>query len=455
MADTLSTIGRMVGTDIKDLRITKQDISAADVKYIRNDLTTGEQIIQTDLEINGKLTNDGIEVSNIEHNHNNIYPSLIRTRLATNIDIDERLAAGGQSQLEVFKNWYRFSHNSSGNFPANKDELNQWEYDEANDIIKSTINSRTFIGFISERYYTDYTLYSKLTSDVADDDRMGVVIAFYKDPNTGREYTLSALRDNESFNWRVVYNYLQGSKYGERIIEDKSDTISDGGTWNNYKDGATIKVQRVGNIVKCWTTQNDSNTIVDNSLIEFDLDDAADLEMFKGPQPYGFACMSQNNSTFKNVFIPEGINALENYLFNLDTNDAYKLQTDGTYLKLAETLFNYIPDNTILNDMDTLFTYYKNGSINKLTPNKRSYNNEVSIAASSSFNLDLLSLGINGLKAIYDVKLLDQVTDSDTYDTYINSEAVCTISITKDGTSCKFINYDNIDQIFLINIRDI
>lgn len=455
MVETLSTLGTMIGTDIKDLRLIKQDISAADAKYIRNDLTTGEQIIKTDLEINGKLTNDGIELSNVEHNHNNIYPMLIRTNVATSIDIDTRLADGGQSQLEVFENWYRFSHDKSGKFPANSDELDQWEYDPENDLIKSTINSLTFIGFISEFKYADYTLYSKLTSEVSDDDRMGVVIAFYKDPVTRREYTLSALRDNESFNWRVVYNYCQGSNYGERIIEDKSEEITDGGTWNNYEDGSTIKVQRSGNIIKCWTTQNDSTTLVDESLIEFNLEDLDDLGIFKGPQAYGFACMSQKGSTFKNVFIPEGINLLENYLFNLDTNDTYKLQTDGNYLKLTDDLFNYIPDNTILNDIKTLNNYYKNGSINKLTLNKRSYSDITTIKASTNFTVDLASIGINGLKASYDIKLLDQVTDSDTYDTYINSETSYTISIAKDGTACKIINYDDNDQTFLINIAEI
>jgi hypothetical protein len=457
MADTLSTLGTMIGTDIASLRLTKIDTAAADSKYVRNDLTTGEQIIKTDLEINGKLTNNGIEVSNVEHNHNNIYPSLIRTKLATSIDIDSRLNAGGQSQLEVFENWYRFSHNNSGNYPASTDELDQWDYDADNDIIKCTINSTTYIGFISESKYTDFTLYSKITSTVSDNDRLGVVIAFYKDSETGREYTISAVRnnDNDTFTWKLILNYNQGSTYGERVLVDGTSFISRGNNWNSYPDGTTIKVQRAGNIIKAWSTQNDSTEILAESLLEINLEEANDLSIFMGPQSYGFSCLSQNDSTFKNIFIPEGINLLENYLFNLDTYETYELQTDGTYLNLQENLLNYIPDNTILNDVDTLFTYYKNGSINKLANNKRTYNNVIGILANSSFDLNLLSLGINGLKAIYDVKLLDQVTDSDTYDTYINSEAVCTISISKDGNSCKIINYDNIDQTFLINIQTI
>jgi len=55
MAETLSTIGTMVGADIKDLRLTKIDTEVADNKYIRTDLTSGVQTISSDLEILGTL----------------------------------------------------------------------------------------------------------------------------------------------------------------------------------------------------------------------------------------------------------------------------------------------------------------------------------------------------------------------------------------------------------------
>jgi hypothetical protein len=56
MANTLTDIGSMVGADIASLRTDKIDISVADEKYIRNDLTTGTQTIQTSLDISGDLS---------------------------------------------------------------------------------------------------------------------------------------------------------------------------------------------------------------------------------------------------------------------------------------------------------------------------------------------------------------------------------------------------------------
>jgi hypothetical protein len=83
------------------------------------------------------------------------------------------------------------------------------------------------------------------------------------------------------------------------------------------------------------------------------------------------------------------------------------------------------------------------------------YQNIVDIDSNSKLDIDLNSIGINGLFSIYDIKILDENSDSDTYDTYINSETVSIVSISNDGTSCSIINYDDITHKFLINIKDI
>jgi len=62
MADTLSTIGAMVGADIKDLRITKIDESLANSRYIRTDISD-DQIITSNFKSTGLIGNQyrGIE----------------------------------------------------------------------------------------------------------------------------------------------------------------------------------------------------------------------------------------------------------------------------------------------------------------------------------------------------------------------------------------------------------
>jgi hypothetical protein len=72
---------------------------------------------------------------------------------------DTQLAAAAQvtsSFATIFNSWYRFSHNSSGNFPAASSELNGWSYNADTDVINCTINSATYIGFVSSDKYEYY-----------------------------------------------------------------------------------------------------------------------------------------------------------------------------------------------------------------------------------------------------------------------------------------------------------
>ena len=78
----------------------------------------------------------------------------------------------------IFNSWYRFSHNSSGNFPAASSELNGWSYNADTDVINCTINSTTYIGFVSSDKYEYYRHEAILSSSSTDDDMIAVVLAF-------------------------------------------------------------------------------------------------------------------------------------------------------------------------------------------------------------------------------------------------------------------------------------
>jgi hypothetical protein len=250
-------------------------------------------------------------------------------------------------QTVIFNSWYRFSHDKSGNYPANADELKSWKIND-DGTISSTINSTTYIGFVSLKEYDYYELEVQLVSTSGDNDRMGVVIAFYKDPETGKEYTLSALRDNEGFTWRIYYNYAQSDA---KVLFDKSDVITKGDNWNKYPNGTKIKIIRKGNEIYAITTQNNSLEYDENSAISFNLNDFAETEIFKGPKKYGFSCHSQSDTTFKNIIF-KNISpiAIDSFVFDMKQNKVYdkkeKKYIDGD-------IFSIIGKGRIVKDINT------------------------------------------------------------------------------------------------------
>jgi len=260
-------------------------------------------------------------------------------------------------QKDIFNFWYRFSHNDSGKFPANKDELSSWKIND-DGTISSTINSSTYIGFISLKEYDYYELEVQLVSSSSDNDRMGVVIAFYKDDNTGKEYTLSALRDNEGFTWRIYYNYLQSDA---KVLFDLSDKVKKGDNWDKYPNGTKIKVKREGNLIYVVTTQNNSLEYDENTAIQFNLDDFEETKIFKGPKKYGFSCQSQKNATFKNIIF-KNISpiAIDNYVFDMKNNKVYDKNV-GDYIN--GDVFSVIGKGRIVKDINT-------GKMWFLSPNK-------------------------------------------------------------------------------------
>ena len=104
------------------------------------------------------------------------------------------------NQQEVFNNWYRFSHwdgvdftnagitetSVAGNFPANNQESQAWTYDAATGDVVCTINTQTFVGFVSDQKYEDYFYQTKLSSTAEDNDVIAVVLALLS-----QQYTLN------------------------------------------------------------------------------------------------------------------------------------------------------------------------------------------------------------------------------------------------------------------------
>jgi len=231
--------------------------------------------------------------------------------------------AGGTSDSSaintIFFNWDRFSHDASGTYPALPAELTSWAIDSVGNgvddqwRIESTINSSSYIGFVTpaNQNAEDYELRTLITSSANDDDRLAIVLAYFKDNagtygTAGIEYTLSAIRDNESgTTWQIVYNYLQASSVQ---LRNGSALIPDDVTWN-VSGGTLIDVVRSGDIITCRSTDagdDDEGNLKAPLVIDLSSDSsfgvsAGLLNKFQGPQQIGFACFSQANAKFDRI----------------------------------------------------------------------------------------------------------------------------------------------------------
>lgn len=222
------------------------------------------------------------------------------------------------SQEDIFNQWYRYSHNNTNTFPANTAELQGWEYLTASNTFRTNINSTTIIGMVSPDAYAKYTYEVQVRSTNGDDDAGGLLIAWYRDPVTGKENTLSAVRSpgGAGFTWCVVYNYSQSDQW---VVADKTRFIKWGngnygqtaaiagyvtdqtsGGWDDFAaQGTHIKIERDGDKIICHTTDMNQLSYVDSAAILVDLTKDNRLAKFIGPSSFGIVAASQSQTSFK------------------------------------------------------------------------------------------------------------------------------------------------------------
>lgn len=280
------------------------------------------------------------------------------------------------SQATVFNTWYRYSHGTNGLFPSVASELTAWAYDTATNRIHDTLNSTTTIGVVSPVSYSDYTLDVNLSSTNTDDDIIGVLLAWYKDPTTGQEYTLSAVRSPGGGSlWAVIYNHGQGAANGQKTIKDMGAAVQWGngqpGTlsaaaagyvtntsttgWSGQAtlygtDGHTrIQAVRAGNTITLQTTNFSApDTFLSGSAITVDLTSDPVLAKFMGSSPYGFMANSQQDSYWS---VNQFTNTKDT-IFNLATGTAYQ-NVGGTWQTTTAVNWASIGTNVLLVNVDT------------------------------------------------------------------------------------------------------
>ena len=233
------------------------------------------------------------------------------------------------SAKKVFNDWYRFSHGggspnarpTNASQPANSNELNAWNYTEATEAINCTVNSTSYIGFVTppDGKATQYDLRVSFTSVGADNDVVSIVIAFATDAN-GREHTISLVRSGNTqypsaYLYAIVYNFAMTDEY---TIFDGNSLISTAhGSWNNQF--VRNRITRIGDQFTVRTSQAippGSHTGTDSDLdstttYTFNLASHSFGSLFSvanGGARWGFSCMSQQDSSWVNVDLRDAVN---------------------------------------------------------------------------------------------------------------------------------------------------
>ena len=295
---------------------------------------------------------------------------------------------------EIFNSWKRFSHDRTTNQPASLSETNAWRLDSLNNRIICTVNSVTYIGFISKDKYDVYTHEVTVKSTDSDDDRIGVVVAFATDSN-GIEHTISALREMEGPNtWYLIYDYLKSTSktIGSMIIPGD---IKKG--WSSYPNGSLIRVERNGDIITVYASPFNTNIISPSSKITLDLSSDPKYDIFKGPCAYGYSCMSQNSSTFADIKFNSGFS---DAIYDILNNKTYIFQNGKVSISPDRTVYTDIGIGKFVFNDRTKKLFYINGKDDIITIPTNS-GGDINASLSSADRAKLDGIEVNANKYIH------------------------------------------------------
>lgn len=184
-----------------------------------------------------------------------------------------------------------------------------WQLLTSPDRVLMPTNTAGGNAFISPEQLDNFTFEATLQSSSTDDDRIGLIVAFNREGGVNQELIIARTQAGTPpyKGWGAHY-VENGSLYGW-IIKDididgtnkNGDYPGDGRGWDNRY--SRVKIERNGDIIKCWCSNWNSTTIREDSLFTIDLNSDARLAKFKGPQSYGYYTHSQANSTYLDIVI--------------------------------------------------------------------------------------------------------------------------------------------------------
>lgn len=312
---------------------------------------------------------------------------------------NERTALEGlvPSLQDVIDSWGRFSHDSDVVQPANLPDQQAWSYESLTNRLVNTNNTTTYTGLYSPDQYQSYTHEVRVSSPHFDNDAIGVLLAWHVDPDSGKEYTLSALRSpgGIGYTWAVFYNFGRSDqqlinngtssvKWGNSNLGSSAEAANYVGTegWDVFLTGAKIKVIRNNNIITCQTTDLGEETYLPGSNLVINLSNQEILNKFQGARSYGYGAFSQANAKIEVLDFPDvastvydvrdglvytflnsswnvvsGTSVVEEigagkFAHNLSTGKTFYIGSNGNITRIGNTAEECLQINVLPSDLD-------------------------------------------------------------------------------------------------------
>lgn len=231
--------------------------------------------------------------------------------------------------LDIFETWGRYDGNNwydnkAAATAAGNTNATAWQFLTVPDRVSMPLNVSPANGFISPDFLDNYTFETTLKSTSADNDTVGLVIAFIRIGSYNHNLVLSTNTGGTApaaEGYGVWYDYQAGAAGGYGIDKGSKIVGGIGGGWSGKT--MRVKVQRQGNIIKCYGTNwNDVDNYQISSEIIIDLSLDTDLQKFMGPQKYGYMTFSQPDSTYLDISVSGGLD--KSKIFDATTGIYYE-----------------------------------------------------------------------------------------------------------------------------------
>ena len=216
----------------------------------------------------------------------------------------------------IYAEWLVFSRGgptyTNNYLPA---ERNSFTYDQATDVITSTVDSQSTLGFITPRQYDDYIFDVTCTSTSGwQNDPIGIVIGYNVDAQ-GNAHTLSYMPDRRFNDIRancLVLDYgstttvrnisgnttgiktMWGTLVADNTAHPVGKSVWNANPWVDNPNGYRLRVSKVGSVLTVESTNYNETTFVDAATFTFDLASDGGTALFAGPTQLGFTCQSQD-----------------------------------------------------------------------------------------------------------------------------------------------------------------
>ena len=229
---------------------------------------------------------------------------------------------------EIFNTWARIdgANYYEGTDPNKSTNAAAWQLLANPDRVLMPLNVEPSNGFISPDVFENYTFQATLQSTSADNDGNGLIISFVREGGVNHVLALMASKAGAtpSSGYALVYyqdsTWYDGTTYTQTIISAPSFGLDTSGNWAGSQ--IRLKVQREGNIVRCYASQfNNTGSYLAGSEIVFDMTSRSDTQRFTGLKPYGYMTFSQPDSSYIDIDFNGGID--QEVIYDAENNQVY------------------------------------------------------------------------------------------------------------------------------------